>query len=90
MLTIDQQDDTIDIRLYPNPATNEFFIKAQGPIEQIRLYDQLGRRIPFEYETLTNNQYRIPCSELPSGIYWVQMRYNKQIFTKKIIHLNKN
>ncbi len=56
------------ILIYPNPATERFFIQSENPIEQVRIFDLNGRLIlnsgksPF-----------VPTYELQTGTYLVEI-----------------
>ena len=85
-----QSGDLNDVIIFPNPVQDRFFIQASSPIEQFVLYDQIGREIRCEPEVLGTHFYAIRCQDLPTGIYWVQMRRENRIATKKILNLAKH
>ncbi|MCA1919228.1 MAG: T9SS type A sorting domain-containing protein [Flavobacterium piscis] len=62
-----------DIKLYPNPATNDFTVSLDG-IDltdlSIQLYNSLGQQIMNEDLSINN---KIDCKSLQSGIYYYRI-----------------
>ena len=77
------------IKIFPNPASHQFFVQTDRPIDQMVLYDQMGRVIPAQLRYINDGLYSIPINELEKGIYWIHMTINSQILIKKIICLPK-
>ena len=76
-------------KLFPNPATEYLMLEwhTTNPIKtgNIRLYDQLGKtlkEIPFD---TSFEKLRLDISNLPIGIYIIQLIGDKQSSSKKII-----
>ena len=82
-----------NITLFPNPFKNtiniEFFFSESREVE-IKLYNIHGQEI----ETIIDD--RIPqgknimtseCMDLKNGIYFIRIKSNNQVITKKILHL---
>ncbi len=55
--------------LFPNPATTVFYIETDNAISQIDILNQQGQLVQ------TTNTKNIPISELPSGLYFVKVRF---------------
>ena len=72
------------IELYPNPCTTALHIKSRHSNLSISIYSAQGEELMSENEfpTSTNS---LDLTELSSGIYFVQIKKNQEIFTKKII-----
>ena len=72
------------IELYPNPCTTALHIKSRHSNLSISIYSAQGEELISENEfpTSTNS---LDLTELSSGIYFVQIKKNQEIFTKKII-----
>lgn len=62
------------LKLYPNPAKNQFTITVDIPGEVLVIYDNMGR--PVIQQRLTQTQNNINISSLVSGIYFY--RYGKE------------
>lgn len=68
--------------LYPNPTNGILNIKSEdvGTEFEIIIYNQLGQKTHK-----SKNQIQIDLNNYPNGIYFVTIKTNKQIVTKKII-----
>lgn len=67
-----------DMKIYPNPASLEFFIKGNSTSVKgkttVEVYDITGRKvITKELNLVENEPYRIPIAELKAGIYMVRV-----------------
>ena len=67
-----------DIKIYPNPASVEFFIKINSPTVKgkytAEVYDITGKKVITKELNLEENEpYRIPIAELKSGIYMIRV-----------------
>lgn len=68
------------VTLYPNPATDVINIQAQADIDSVKVYNSLGQQV------LTANTETINVSNLPGGIYIVEVQFaDKTVTTQKII-----
>ncbi|MFW5724934.1 MAG: carboxypeptidase regulatory-like domain-containing protein [Bacteroidota bacterium] len=83
MLTsIPESTSETEVRLFPNPVTDSFFIDSDSALERIVIHNTLGtvlRDTPF-----TGN--RINVSELPEGLYIIHLYdNNKRVAVKKVL-----
>lgn len=70
-----------DIKIYPNPFTDNFKIKTENPIRKIELYDESGRLIIETRDSQLEN-----TSLLSQGIYILKIYFeNKTIQSYKLI-----
>jgi hypothetical protein len=67
-----------NIHIYPNPAQNKITIDATDVID-IKLFDVIGKQIT---STKENN---IDVSNLPFGVYFIQVQTKQGTITQKII-----
>ena len=69
-LSIDQ-NNPLEIQLYPNPASKRFFIDSTKDIDEVNIYDLHGRRVlqrrPMQKEISI-------VEDLPKGVYLVEMK----------------
>jgi hypothetical protein len=76
--------------IYPNPFKNEIFISSEflASIEQIKLYDLLGKEVSVSIKN-DGNMSNLKVNEpLISGIYFLTIQYNKgNTYFFKIQHL---
>jgi Secretion system C-terminal sorting domain len=63
-----------NIRIYPNPFSNEFTVSFDGAIKEISLYGSTGKNFTSLIKQERGvNSINIDGSELPVGIYFVRM-----------------
>jgi hypothetical protein len=71
-----------DWSLYPNPAKDNFTVKAEG-LEYIQIFDGVGNLIVNE---ITNsNSVLINTADLNSGVYFVQVKTHNGTDIKRLI-----
>ena len=73
------------IKLYPNPAKQYIDVileEESGPC-QIELYDSQSRKV--REMSMAGKSVRIPLGHLSSGIYFVQIKGDKQMITKRFV-----
>jgi hypothetical protein len=59
------------VRLYPNPAQNEFSVESDVDIKQIKMYNQLGQVVLGFDDIKPQPSYNI--SVLSKGVYFVEL-----------------
>lgn len=74
-------DEEVMLKVFPNPAKDYFSVKLSDntPIKQLVMYDAFGR------QTLQSNFNVIDASIVPSGIYFLSVETQVNLYTKKII-----
>ena len=80
-LGIDEELLHKDIRLFPNPVTSALVVKSSSFIERLEIYSLLGRKI----RTISTGFAHIELSDLPAGIYMVNVKTEKGSFQKKLV-----
>jgi hypothetical protein len=75
-------NDEQDIVIYPNPATSELTISAQGQIKTVTISNIFGQTV---YASDNNNSQSalVDVSVLPAGIYFVKVRGQVRKFVKE-------
>lgn len=71
--------------LYPNPVSENLFIKATEPMDQITLYDVRGRKVLENKVNQMNATLNLV--HLKSGVYFVRIVAQGKISTHKVIKL---
>jgi len=75
--------------IYPNPATNEFYIKGKQNFSKninVNLYDASGKLIPVRSELKDSSTIFVNINSLPAGIYTLSVTQDKElIISQKII-----
>jgi len=77
------ENDHIQIRIAPNPASSAVSITSRAPIEKIELFDTLGRILEVAYPSAAS--YLLDVSRRPKGIYFIRMATALGVLTEKII-----
>lgn len=84
--TEDQTSEIADIRLYPNPATDQLRVKwNNAEINHIRIMDITGRVV---YETKGNfgaAEATVSVSHIPDGLYLIQVGSGAKTGTKTFV-----
>ncbi|MCF8224908.1 MAG: T9SS type A sorting domain-containing protein [Bacteroidales bacterium] len=88
LLAVDLQSDIYpehDIRIYPNPVTNEFILSSnQDDVRFFELYDINGETI-FSKKIIPARNKLLFELNIPAGIYLVRIYMKDKIFTDIII-----
>ena len=81
---IDDNIETTDIRIYPNPVANQLHLDNIGDIKTIKLFSLTGRQIIIVQPQRENET--INMSNLPAGFYLLSMEmHNGKRLSQKII-----
>ena len=79
--------DDFQINIYPNPCSNYLNINSVLNIETYCIYDCLGQKL-IEDNQVLKNSFTINISKLNSGIYFIELKSNKNKITLKKIIVN--
>jgi hypothetical protein len=81
------QNNNVEIHLFPNPNTGEFYISPlinEKPISSIEILNILGESVSFS--KISNNELiTINLEGAPKGIYFVKIVCNGSNYMKKIV-----
>jgi hypothetical protein len=82
----------ISFGVYPNPASDSWNVETENPFADplsVQIIDMGGRsRFAFTIQPGTPvNRYRLPCSNLPAGFYFITLRSGKFTSIKKVIKI---
>lgn len=75
------EENQIHFELYPNPASDALYIKADNGTYAYAIYSPDGKMI--KNNQVTTNP--ISISDLPSGSYWIRLKGENGISTKSFI-----
>jgi len=74
-----------EISIFPNPATTQVKIKAEG-LDRIECYDIHGKLVLNESPRFGREEHTITVSHLPAGIYFIRLSGNNQpVYTEKLL-----
>ncbi|MDR2058437.1 MAG: T9SS type A sorting domain-containing protein [Dysgonamonadaceae bacterium] len=68
-----------DINIYPNPAGNTFLIDCPTTIDKVTVFNSSGNKV------YAGSEKRIDAGALPRGVYFANIKTDKQIVCKRII-----
>ena len=78
------KDDSL--LLYPNPVISELRIQnAELKIETIDVFNSLGEKIFQSHVSNLTSQISVDVSQLPSGIYFIKVRGEKEVRMGKFV-----
>lgn len=70
---------SINLSIYPNPASSQITIDTDKTIETIVIIDNIGKTV----KTITSNSNLINVSDLTQGIYFLKIQTDKGLVNKK-------
>ena len=71
--TILEDNTSIEVSIYPNPATDEVYIEFKGQVQNINLMDIQGRTLRSLNVQQLNGIEQINVSDLANGIYIIEL-----------------
>lgn len=87
VLTQQTQSSQLDViknlSVYPNPAVDVVNIAAAESIDQVLVFDLMGRLV--KEATPGSNDFRLDVSHLNKGVYMVQLKAGDKVATTKLI-----
>lgn len=82
---IKENDLNYNVRLYPNPARNQFVLSMMNTNEsKVQITDMLGRNIELPF-VLEKESYTFNTTSLKAGVYLVKITQNEKSCTKKLV-----
>ena len=85
---IGENVEALRLDIYPNPAEDKFKVQSQKfKVENatIEIYDLNGRKLLEKHFPAGNETMEVDVSGLESGFYFVQLQFENQTITKKLI-----
>ncbi len=69
------------VYVYPNPVSEILHIQSRDPLQQVTFYDVLGQSLMTVHKDFEN----IPVSNLPAGVYFVEVQTLKGVLVKRVV-----
>ncbi|MEA3317546.1 MAG: endonuclease [Bacteroidota bacterium] len=75
-----------DISIFPNPASNYFYIKSKSINSKynIKIYNALGNNVFILNNININSKYKVELNNIQSGLYFVNIQNNNKDFIFKL------
>ncbi len=77
---LDSLADKCKVVIYPNPAKDYITIFSEERVDEIEIYDSSGKP-----SIISNNETEINISQLPKGIYFIQVHVGDHLVMKKMV-----
>ncbi|KGE89806.1 MAG: T9SS type A sorting domain-containing protein [Phaeodactylibacter xiamenensis] len=72
------------IQLFPNPSTGNVQLQSDFPLDQLELYDLLGRLL-YTQQLGGTHQARLERQGMPSGVYLIRLQSGNRHGVKRLI-----
>ena len=87
---IGEHTETIQIRIYPNPASDKVYINFTHPLNEplnLELYDLAGKQLEQATRSLSKGiqSMSLNLDGLASGLYMLKLSNQSELKTKKLI-----
>lgn len=76
-------ENTSELNIFPNPATDNLSIEANEQITEVNIYNIIG--VSVYNEQCTNNNLNVNISEFNSGVYFVKVKTENGETVKRFI-----
>lgn len=90
---VNEQANLLELKVYPNPATNEVSVEYRQKIRsevEIELYNNIGVKIHslfLGFQTEGIHTYRVPMNNLSPGLYFVKLISGKSQEVVKLLRI---
>lgn len=75
---------TLQVSIFPNPVSNELWVKSNDIIQHLSICDISGKKI-ITLSTLNTKETIVPVNELNAGVYFVHFSNGKSNFSTKFV-----
>ncbi len=74
----------LPVQIYPNPVREKIYFKLPGGLKEIELFNALGAIV--KSVSTRAESYELSVSDLPSGLYFIQVKNGTDRITQKLVH----
>jgi hypothetical protein len=71
------------LSVYPNPTSDYVVVRSESPMTQIKVFDISGKL--YVSDKSSAGMFRLNLSNVPAGVYFLQVKTNGQVITKRIV-----
>jgi len=79
--------DQHQVDVFPNPARGSVYLKTTGSVDNIQVFDLLGRRVPVQWQP--GSVHRISPLNPIAGTYWLRIKQETRIEIRKITFISQ-
>lgn len=72
------------VQIFPNPATNHFYIQSEKNIQEVSIYNSLGQLMYQKYN-INSEKIDVDVANYSKGLYLIKTKSNNEYFSSKII-----
>ena len=83
VVNVNEPSWAADLKLYPNPVSQQLTVEMPIVAEQFRLLDGLGRVAQFGQ--VATDKLQLDMSQLPNGVYYLQILDGVNLVTRSIV-----
>lgn len=74
------------LSIYPNPSVSgKYTLASSTPLSDFKIIDIQGKNVDFQL-IKTSNGFKLDLGETPKGVYFLQVRINDKMVSKKLVH----
>lgn len=81
---IDTAEPAIELRTYPNPATERVCVSSSSTIRSVQITNIMGQTV-IESAGMSCDFVEFGVADMPNGVYFVTVRTDKGIATERLI-----
>jgi hypothetical protein len=74
-----------EVQLYPNPTSNEVFIKTTANLSRITIYSQTGALVKTIKIDDYSNEYKVNVNDFNKGLYIFELQNESEKTWKKVV-----
>lgn len=79
-----EEDASLAIQLYPNPATNQVTLQSPIPITSVAILDLTGKQL--KHLELNSSKTTFSVADLPKGVYYLSLSFAKgERYIRKLV-----
>jgi len=84
VLSTENPISEIDFNVFPNPSTGHLTLEAERPLENISVFDSLGKLV-FQKSLKNQIRHELNLSHFPKGLYLLQISGEEFEKTEKVV-----
>lgn len=82
---LQEQSEALSLKVFPNPASNDFQVQASSPIERVLVHSVTGTLVKDEQPPQQQVQVSMPTAGLAPGVYVVTVYTQRGTAVKKLV-----